>query len=125
MYSDFKGKAIEFVKLAVAEDEAGNLEKALGHYKAALDYFSTHLKYEKNARSREAITVKFKEYLARAEYLKQVGVWVGLGGNRRGGKGVQRLACVYACVCACERAWLSACVCACVRACVCVGARLC
>lgn len=27
MYSDFKGKAIEFVKLAVAEDEAGNLEK--------------------------------------------------------------------------------------------------
>jgi len=28
MYSDFKGKAIEFVKLAVAEDEAGNLEKA-------------------------------------------------------------------------------------------------
>jgi hypothetical protein len=27
MYSDFKGKAIEFVKLAVTEDEAGNLEK--------------------------------------------------------------------------------------------------
>lgn len=42
------------------------------NYKAALDYFSTHLKYEKNQRSKEAITVKFKEYLARAEYLKQV-----------------------------------------------------
>jgi vacuolar protein-sorting-associated protein 4 len=72
MYSDFKGKAIEFVKQAVAEDEAGNYKEALGHYMAALEYFSTHLKYEKNPRSKEAITVKFKEYLARAEYLKTV-----------------------------------------------------
>lgn len=72
MYSDFKGKAIEFVKVAVAEDEAGNYEKALQNYKAALEYFSTHLKYEKNPRSAEAIRAKFKEYLERAEYLKTV-----------------------------------------------------
>jgi vacuolar protein-sorting-associated protein 4 len=72
MYSDFKGKAIEYVKTAVAEDEAGNYERALAHYKAALEYFSTHLKYEKNPRSREAIMGKFREYLARAEYLKGV-----------------------------------------------------
>ena len=72
MYSDFKGKAIEFVKVAVAEDEQGNYEKALTNYKAALEYFSTHLKYEKNPRSREAIMAKFREYLARAEYLKGV-----------------------------------------------------
>lgn len=72
MYSDFKGKAIEFVKVAVQEDEAGNYEKALQNYKAALEYFSTHLKYEKNPRSKEAIMGKFKEYLERAEYLKGV-----------------------------------------------------
>lgn len=72
MYSDFKGKAIEFVKVAVTEDEAGNYEKALQNYKAALEYFSTHLKYEKNPRSAEAIRAKFKEYLERAEYLKTV-----------------------------------------------------
>jgi vacuolar protein-sorting-associated protein 4 len=72
MYSDFKGKAIEFVKVAVAEDEAGNYERALTNYKAALEYFSTHLKYEKNPRSRDAIMSKFREYLARAEYLKGV-----------------------------------------------------
>jgi hypothetical protein len=167
MYSDFKGKAIEFVKLAVAEDEAGNLEKvtlgydwgrgeggalsggrhrpsdrqgprcgpasatttarppserlarnpslprpaprrasgracsrlcaasprparalrprapataaapgqALQYYKAALEYFQTHLKYEKNQRSREAIVAKVKEYLSRAEYLKEASGW--------------------------------------------------
>jgi tetratricopeptide (TPR) repeat protein len=72
MYSDFKGKAIEFVKLAVADDEAGNYEKALKNYMAALEYFQTHLKYEKNPRSAEAIRAKFKEYLERAEYLKTV-----------------------------------------------------
>ena len=72
MYSDFKGKAIEFVKLAVADDEAGNYDKALKNYMAALEYFQTHLKYEKNPRSAEAIRSKFKEYLERAEYLKTV-----------------------------------------------------
>ncbi|CAD7704373.1 unnamed protein product [Ostreobium quekettii] len=70
MYADFKGKAIEFAKVAVQEDEAGNFEKAINHYLNALDYFKTHLKYEKNESSRQAITAKFKEYLARAEYLK-------------------------------------------------------
>lgn len=54
------------------EDNAGNYAKALDLYKTALDYFSTHLKYEKNPKAREAITAKFKEYLERAEYLKGV-----------------------------------------------------
>jgi hypothetical protein len=35
MYSDFKGKAIEFVKVAVAEDEAGNYEKVWCHASCA------------------------------------------------------------------------------------------
>ena len=62
----------EYVKEAVAEDNAGNYSKALELYKVALEYFSTHLKYEKNPKAKEAITAKFKEYLERAEYLKGV-----------------------------------------------------
>jgi vacuolar protein-sorting-associated protein 4 len=65
-------QAIEYVKVAVTEDEAGNYEKALQNYKAALEYFQAHLKYEKNPRSAEAIKAKLIEYLERAEYLKQV-----------------------------------------------------
>lgn len=72
MYVTFKDKGIEFVKQAVEEDNAGNYDKALQNYKTALDYFSTYLKYEKNPKARETITLKFKEYLARAEYLKGV-----------------------------------------------------
>lgn len=72
MYANFLEKGVEFAKLAVVEDEAGNYEKAFTLYKSALEYFSTHLKYEKNPRSKEAITAKFKEYLDRAEYLKGV-----------------------------------------------------
>eukprot|EP00884_Botryococcus_braunii_P018340 jgi/Botrbrau1/518/Bobra.110_2s0147.1 len=71
MYSNFKDKAIEYVKEAVDEDNAGNYPKAFELYKIALDYFSTHLKYEKNPRAKEAITAKFKEYLERAEYIKK------------------------------------------------------
>lgn len=63
-------QAIEYVKVAVAEDEAGNYEKALQNYKAALEYFQAHLKYEKNPRSAEAIKAKL----------------IGEGG-RRGGVG--------------------------------------
>jgi vacuolar protein-sorting-associated protein 4 len=62
----------EYVKQAVDEDNAGNYAKALELYKVALEYFSTHLKYEKNPKARDAITAKFKEYLARAEYIKGV-----------------------------------------------------
>lgn len=72
MYSNFKDKAIEYVKQAVEHDNAQEYQKALEYYKIALEYFSTHLKYEKNQRAREAITAKFKEYLERAEYIKGV-----------------------------------------------------
>lgn len=68
----FSTKKTEYVKEAVAEDNAGNYSKALELYKVALEYFSTHLKYEKNPKAKEAITAKFKEYLERAEYLKGV-----------------------------------------------------
>jgi vacuolar protein-sorting-associated protein 4 len=57
-FVDFKAKAIEIVKEAVAEDNAGNYESALRLYKSSLEYFSTHLKYEKNPSAKKAITAK-------------------------------------------------------------------
>ncbi|XP_042456905.1 protein SUPPRESSOR OF K(+) TRANSPORT GROWTH DEFECT 1-like [Zingiber officinale] len=38
----------------------------------ALEYFRTHLKYEKNPKIKEAITQKFTEYLRRAEEIRSV-----------------------------------------------------
>ena len=52
------GLCAEYVKEAVAEDNAGNYQTAFEKYKIALEYFGTHLKYEKNARARETITAK-------------------------------------------------------------------
>lgn len=72
MYSNFKEKAIEYVKEAVQEDNNNNYERAYELYKIALEYFTTHLKYEKNPRAKASILEKFKEYLERAEYLKTV-----------------------------------------------------
>lgn len=70
MYSNFKEQAIEYVKQAVQEDNAGNYAKAFPLYMNALEYFKTHLKYEKNPKIREAITQKFTEYLRRAEEIR-------------------------------------------------------
>lgn len=60
MYTDFKEKAIEYVKQAVEEDNAGNYDEALKLYMYALEYFKTHLKYEKNPKAKEAITNKVR-----------------------------------------------------------------
>ncbi|KAF4379825.1 hypothetical protein F8388_023842 [Cannabis sativa] len=72
MYSNFKEQAIEYVKQAVQEDNAGNYAKAFPLYMNALEYFRTHLKYEKNPKIKEAITQKFTEYLRRAEEIRAV-----------------------------------------------------
>ncbi|KEH29865.1 AAA-type ATPase family protein [Medicago truncatula] len=72
MYSNFKEQAIEFVKQAVTEDNSGNYAKAFPLYMNALEYFKTHLKYEKNPKIKEAITQKFTEYLRRAEEIRAV-----------------------------------------------------
>ncbi|KAM0028925.1 putative vesicle-fusing ATPase [Helianthus debilis subsp. tardiflorus] len=55
MYSKFKEQVIEYVKQAVQEDNAGNYAKPFPLYMNALEYFKTHLKYEKNPKIREAI----------------------------------------------------------------------
>ncbi|MBA0731566.1 hypothetical protein Golax_025717, partial [Gossypium laxum] len=72
MYSNFKEQAIEYVKQAVHEDNEGNYSKAFPLYMNALEYFKTHLKYEKNPKIREAITQRFNEYLRRAEEIRAV-----------------------------------------------------
>ena len=72
MYSNFKEQAIEYVKQAVQEDNAGNYAKAFPLYMNALEYFKTHLEYEKNPKIKEAITQKFTEYLRRADEIRAV-----------------------------------------------------
>ncbi|CAI5965154.1 unnamed protein product [Closterium sp. NIES-64] len=72
MYSNFKEQGIEYAKQAVQEDTAGNYAKALPLYMNALEYFKTHLKYEKNPKIKDAIQAKFVEYLDRAEQIKEV-----------------------------------------------------
>ncbi|XP_047316666.1 protein SUPPRESSOR OF K(+) TRANSPORT GROWTH DEFECT 1-like [Impatiens glandulifera] len=72
MYSNFKEQAIDYVRQAVQEDNAGNYAKAFPLYMNALEYFKTHLKYEKNPKIKEAITQKFTEYLRRAEEIRAV-----------------------------------------------------
>ncbi|KAF3552332.1 hypothetical protein DY000_02002700 [Brassica cretica] len=85
MYSNFKEQAIEYVKQAVQEDNAGNYNKAFPLYMNALEYFKTHLKYEKNPKIREAITQKFTEYLRRAEEIRAVLDEGGSGPGSNGG----------------------------------------
>jgi vacuolar protein-sorting-associated protein 4 len=72
MYSNFKEQAIEYVKQAIQEDNAGNYAKAFPLYMNALEYFKTHLKYEKNPKIKEAITQKFTDYLRRAEEIRTI-----------------------------------------------------
>ncbi|PPD93636.1 hypothetical protein GOBAR_DD09424 [Gossypium barbadense] len=88
MYSNFKEQAIEYVKQAVQEDNAGNYSKAFPLYMNALEYFKTHLKYEKNPKIREAITQKFTEYLRRAEEIRTVLDEGGPGPATNGGAAV-------------------------------------
>ncbi|XP_050281764.1 protein SUPPRESSOR OF K(+) TRANSPORT GROWTH DEFECT 1-like isoform X1 [Quercus robur] len=72
MYSNFKEHAIEYVKQAVQEDDVGNYSKAFPLYMNALEYFRTHLKYEKNPKIKEAITQKCMEYLKRADEIRAI-----------------------------------------------------
>ncbi|KAJ0798180.1 putative vesicle-fusing ATPase [Helianthus annuus] len=72
MYNNFKEQAVEYVKQAVQEDNTGNYAKPFPLYMNGLEYFKTHLKYEKNPKIREAITQKFTEYLRRAEEIRAV-----------------------------------------------------
>mmetsp|Transcript_22169 Transcript_22169/g.36730 ORF Transcript_22169/g.36730 Transcript_22169/m.36730 type:complete len:431 (+) Transcript_22169:107-1399(+) len=68
---NFVQKAIDIVKQAITADEAKQYDEALGLYQRALEYFIVGLKYEKNEKSKETIRNKVKEYMGRAEELKE------------------------------------------------------
>ncbi|KAJ4970237.1 hypothetical protein NE237_003336 [Protea cynaroides] len=84
MYSNFKEQGIEYAKQAVHEDNAGNYSKAFPLYMNALEYFKTHLKYEKDPKIKEAINQKFTEYLRRAEEIRAVLDYGGTGAASNG-----------------------------------------
>lgn len=69
--SDFLGKAINIVKKAIDEDNAGNYEQAYQYYYQALECFMLAVKWEKNEQSKATIRAKINDYMARAEKLKQ------------------------------------------------------
>jgi len=68
--TDFLGRAIDVVKKAIENDNAGEYEKAYQLYYQSLELFMLALKWEKNAKSKEFIRGKAGEYMERAEKLK-------------------------------------------------------
>lgn len=89
-------KAINIVKKAIEEDNAGNYEQAYQQYYASLECFMLALKWEKNPQSKLTIRAKINEYMERAEKLKQhlnedngkkKPSKVGVNGSSTGGSG--------------------------------------
>ncbi|XP_053128760.1 serine/threonine-protein kinase ULK3 isoform X2 [Hemicordylus capensis] len=64
------GKATNLVMEAVEKDQAGDASAALSLYSKALEYFVPALRYEIDARRKEAIRSKVSQYISRAEQLK-------------------------------------------------------
>ncbi|XP_060933595.1 vacuolar protein sorting-associated protein 4B-like isoform X1 [Limanda limanda] len=65
-------KAIDLANKAAQEDKAKNYEEALRCYQNAIQYFLHVVKYEaQSERAKESIREKCKDYLDRAEQLKQ------------------------------------------------------
>jgi len=68
---NFLEKGIEYVTKATEADKRKEYEEALKLYDMALKYFATALKYETNETIKETIRRKVREYLKRAEDLKE------------------------------------------------------
>lgn len=68
--TDFLGRAIGKVRLAIEDDNNGEYEKAYQTYYDALELFILALKWEKNPKSKAMIRSKTAEYMDRAEKLK-------------------------------------------------------
>ncbi|KAK3385486.1 vacuolar protein sorting-associated protein VPS4 [Podospora didyma] len=68
--TDFLGRAIEQVRKAIEDDNAGEYQSAYNKYYQALELFMLALKWEKNPKSKEMIRAKTGEYMERAEKLK-------------------------------------------------------
>ncbi|KAJ9159802.1 hypothetical protein P3X46_025272 [Hevea brasiliensis] len=72
MYCNFLEHGTEYARQAVKEDDAGNYAKAFQLYMNALEYFHTHLKYEKNQQVGKTIRQKCMGYLKRAEEIRAI-----------------------------------------------------
>lgn len=81
--TDFLGRAIDIVNKAIENDNAGDYEKAYPLYDSSLEFFLLALKWEKNPKSKDMIRTKVREYMSRAEKLKNY-----LAENGKGGKKV-------------------------------------
>lgn len=64
-------KATTIVKHAVTKDMEGEREEAAKLYGDAIEYFVPAIYYEKDKRKKEALRQKVKEYMSRAEVLRQ------------------------------------------------------
>ncbi|XP_014734700.1 PREDICTED: serine/threonine-protein kinase ULK3 isoform X1 [Sturnus vulgaris] len=64
------GKATDLVVEAVRKDQEGDAKAAFSLYRKALEYFVPALHYESDARRKEAIRAKVRQYISRAEELK-------------------------------------------------------
>lgn len=65
-------KALDLVKNAVAQDQAGKLEEALDLYKQSLEYFVPLTTQETNLAKKEALRTRTKQYIQRAEQIKEI-----------------------------------------------------
>ncbi|CAH1796451.1 unnamed protein product [Owenia fusiformis] len=65
-------KAIELVRKAVVEDGDKNYELAVTRYCQALDYFVPAIKYESDPVKKDALRERVKQYMNRAEDLKNI-----------------------------------------------------
>lgn len=87
MNNTFLPQAVELVKQAIDYDNLGDLEKALGLYQKALEYFLTGLKYEPNPTSKRIIQEKVAGYINRAEEIKKALEEASTKGGGKGGPG--------------------------------------
>eukprot|EP00794_Sanderia_malayensis_P011052 gene11052-12218_t len=65
-------RAVGIVSKAIQFDSAGNSSDALQYYCSALEFFMPAIEYERNSARKEAIRDKVKQYINRAEQIKQL-----------------------------------------------------
>lgn len=72
MSSDLFQSAIQKVTTAIEFDNKKQYKEAFDYYQQALQMFIVVLKYEKNARAKEFLGQRVKQYMARAEELRAI-----------------------------------------------------
>jgi len=71
MVVEFFPKGVKYLTSAVTEDEANHQEEALRLYLLAFEYLMAGLKYSKNDKVNQVIRAKLKEFIPRAEHIKE------------------------------------------------------